>query len=168
MSLVQVVEGHLAVPDAARPLGISFRHLRRLLAKVRQDGPAALAHGNRGRTSPRRLTEAIRTRVLTLPRKIAELVLKVYPHGLPLAQERRAVYVTPIDVSIVDVATRLVECLAQPGDAELLAPLGVDKILIRLLCGPLDVRVAQLGLAESSVHRVAKAISWLRPNFSSP
>ncbi len=66
--LVQVVEGHLAVPDAARLLGVSFRHLRRLLAKVRQAGPAALAHGNRGRASPRRLAEAIRTQVLTLAR----------------------------------------------------------------------------------------------------
>jgi transposase len=66
--LVQVVEGHLAVPDAARLLGLSFRHLRRLLAKVRQAGPAALAHGNRGRASPRRLAEAIRTQVLTLAR----------------------------------------------------------------------------------------------------
>ncbi len=66
--LVQVVEGHLAVPDAARLLGLSVRHLRRLLAKVREDGPAALAHGNRGRASPRRLAEAIRTRVLALAR----------------------------------------------------------------------------------------------------
>ncbi len=66
--LVQVVEGHLTVPDAARLLGLSFRHLRRLLAKVRQYGPAALAHGNRGQASPRRLAEAIRTQVLTLAR----------------------------------------------------------------------------------------------------
>src|SRR5579864_1473708 len=66
--LVQVVEGHLPVPDAARLLGLSFRHLRRLLAKVRLAGPAALAHGNRGRASPRRLAEAIRTQVLTLAR----------------------------------------------------------------------------------------------------
>jgi len=66
--LVQVVEGHLAVPDAARLLGLSFRHLRRLLAKVRQGGPAALAHRNRGRISPHRLAEVIRTQVLTLAR----------------------------------------------------------------------------------------------------
>jgi AraC-like DNA-binding protein len=102
------------------------------------------------------------------PRKIAELVLKVYPHGMPPVQERSAVYITPADVNIVNAATRLMECLAQPGDPELLAPLVIDEILIRLLRGPLGVRVAQMGFRESSVQRVAKAISWLRANFSQP
>jgi AraC-like DNA-binding protein len=102
------------------------------------------------------------------PHKIAELVLKVYPHGLPAVQERKAVYVAAIDTKIVNAATRLMECLARAGDAELLAPLIVDEILIRLLRSPIGVRVAQMGFAESSVQRVAKAISWLRTNFSQP
>jgi len=102
------------------------------------------------------------------PHKIVELVLKVYPRGVPPVQERRAVYVTPVDVSIVNATTRLMGCLAQPGDVELLAPLVVDEILIRLLRSPIGVRVAQMGFAESSVERVAKAISWLRANFSQP
>ncbi len=102
------------------------------------------------------------------PHKIAELVLKVFPRGVPPVQERSAVYVTPRDLSIVNAATRLMECLAQPGDAELLAPLVVDEILIRVLRSPIGVRVAQMGFAESSLHRVAKAISWLRANFSQP
>jgi AraC-like DNA-binding protein len=100
--------------------------------------------------------------------KITELVLKVFPHGVPPAQERKAVYITPVDTSIVNAAIRLIEFLRQPGDAELLAPLVVDEILIRLLRSPIGVRVAQMGFAESSVHRVAKAISWLRDNFSQP
>jgi AraC-like DNA-binding protein len=100
--------------------------------------------------------------------KVAELVLKVYPRGLPPVQERSAVYIAPIDENIVDAATRLMECLAQPGDAELLAPLMIDEILIRLLRCSIGVRVAQMGFAESSVDRVAKAISWLRDNFSQP
>ena len=102
------------------------------------------------------------------PHKIAELVLKVYPHGLPPVQERSAVYLTAADGSMVSAATRLMGCLAQPGDVELLAPLVVDEILIRLLRSPIGVRVAQMGFAESSVERVAKAISWLRANFSQP
>ena len=102
------------------------------------------------------------------PRKIAELVLKVYPRGLPPVQERSAVYLTPTEESFVDAATRLMECLANSSDAELLAPLVIDEILIRLLRSPIGVRVAQMGFAESSVNRVEKAISWLRENYSQP
>jgi AraC-like DNA-binding protein len=102
------------------------------------------------------------------PLKIGELVLKVYPNGLPPVQERRAVYLTPADSSVVNAAIRLMECLAQPRDVALLAPLVFDEILIRLLRSPIGVRVAQMGFAESSVHRLAKAISWLRANFSQP
>ena len=102
------------------------------------------------------------------PHKIAELVLRVFPHGLPSVKERSAVYITAADAGIVNAATRLMECLGKPGDAELLAPLVMDEILIRLLRSPIGVRVAQMGFAESSVQRVAKAISWLRANFSQP
>jgi len=102
------------------------------------------------------------------PRKIAELVLKVYPNGLPPVQERSAVYLAPTQVNIVQAATRLLECLGQPGDTELIAPLVLDEILIRLLRSLIGVRVAQMGFAESSVHRVARAISWLRENYSQP
>ena len=100
------------------------------------------------------------------PHKIAELVLKVYPHGLPRVQESRAVYVGQADLRIVNAVTRLLELMAQPGDVELLAPLVVEEILIRLLRSSIGVRVAQIGLAESGVHGVAKAVAWLRANFS--
>ena len=102
------------------------------------------------------------------PRRIAELVLRVFPHGLPPVQERSAVYITPADESTISAANRLMECLAQPGDSELIGPLVLDEILIRLLRSPIGVRVAQMGFAESGLHRVARAISWLRDNFSQP
>jgi AraC-like DNA-binding protein len=102
------------------------------------------------------------------PHKIADLVLKVFPHGLPSAHERSAVYVTPAEECILNATRRLMECLAQPGDAELVAPLVMDEVLIRLLRSPIGVRVAQMGFAESSVNRVAKAISWLREIYSQP
>lgn len=98
--------------------------------------------------------------------KISELVLKVFPNGLPPVQERNAVYVTPADASIVNALTRLMECLAQADDAAQVAPLVVDEILIRLLRSPIGVRVAQMGLAESSLRRIATAITWLRENYS--
>jgi len=102
------------------------------------------------------------------PQKITELVLKVYPHGVPPSVERSAVYIAPTDACIVNASVRAMECLAQLSDIDLLAPLILDELLIRLLRGPIGVRVAQMGFAESSVHRIAKAISWLRTNFSQP
>lgn len=99
--------------------------------------------------------------------KVAELVLKAYPHGLPRVHERSGVSVGRVDTSIVAAATRLVELIGQSG-AELLAPLVVDEILIRLLLSPIGARVAQIGVAESSVHGIATAVSWLRANFSQP
>jgi AraC-like DNA-binding protein len=100
--------------------------------------------------------------------KISELVLKVFPNVLPPVQERNAVYVTPADASIMNALTRLMECLAQADDATLVAPLVVDEILIRLLRSPIGARVAQMGLAESSLRRIAAAITWLRENYSQP
>jgi len=102
------------------------------------------------------------------PRKVAELATKVYPNGLPQPREGRAVWVGDASANIVDAATRLLEVMAQPAEAELLAPLIVDEILIRLLRSPMGSRVAQIGHADSSLQRVAKAVSWLRSNFDQP
>lgn len=102
------------------------------------------------------------------PRKIAELVLKVYPYGLPRVQQSRALCVTPADANIFNAVTRLVELMAQPEDVELITPLVIDEILIRLLRGPAGTRVAQIGFEDSGVNGVAKAVSWLRSNFAQP
>ncbi|MDQ5851673.1 MAG: AraC family transcriptional regulator [Chloroflexota bacterium] len=98
--------------------------------------------------------------------KIAALVVKVFPYGVPQVQDKRAMYVARSSPSIVDAATRLLELMAQPGDAELLAPLVIDEILIRLLRSSIGSRVAQLGLAESSVHRIGKAVDWVRAHYA--
>ena len=68
--LSRVHDGVLRAREAARLLGLSLRHLRRLLARWRQHGPTAVAHGNRGRRSPRRVADPIRARILTLARSI--------------------------------------------------------------------------------------------------
>jgi AraC-like DNA-binding protein len=97
--------------------------------------------------------------------KIAELAPKVFPHGVPQPRDAHSVYVGEADTNIVDAATRLLELMAQPADAELLAPLVRDEILIRLLRSPLGSRVVQIGQAGSSVQRIASAVSRLRANF---
>jgi AraC-like DNA-binding protein len=98
--------------------------------------------------------------------KVAELALKVFPHGLPQPRESGALYVGDVDADLIDASTRLLELMARPADADLLAPLVIDEILIRLLRSPMGSRVAQIGQTDSSLDRVAKAVSWLRTNFN--
>ena len=97
--------------------------------------------------------------------KIAELAITVFPTGLPQPRDTRSLYVGEPDAYLIDAATRLVELMAQSVDAELLAPLVRDEILIRLLRSPMGPRVAQIGQVGSSVQRVAGAVRWLRANF---
>lgn len=102
------------------------------------------------------------------PHRISELALKVFPHGLPRVRDNRGVYVAQTNTSIVNAATRLIELMADERDMELIAPMVIDEILIRLLRSPVGGRVAQLGQSESSVQRVAKAVEWVREHFDAP
>jgi AraC-like DNA-binding protein len=97
--------------------------------------------------------------------KIAELTPKVYPHGVPQPRDTRSLYVADADPHVIDAAARLLELMAQPVEAELLAPLVRDEILIRLLRSPLGSRLAQIGQTGSSMQRIANAVSWLQTNF---
>jgi len=58
--------GRLTNAQVAAALGITGRHVRRLKRRFEQGGPSALAHGNRGRASPRRVPAAVRDTVVRL------------------------------------------------------------------------------------------------------
>ncbi len=63
--LEHVVDGGLTIDQAAAILKLSTRQVGRLVARHR-DGPAALAHGNRGRTPANRLDDDRRARLVEL------------------------------------------------------------------------------------------------------
>lgn len=60
--------GRVTAREAAEVLGLSVRQTRRLIAAFRKEGAAGLAHGNRGKPSPRRTPESVRKRILELAR----------------------------------------------------------------------------------------------------
>lgn len=100
------------------------------------------------------------------PRRIAELSPNVFPQGLPPVRRRSAGYITDADKHLLDAAARLVDCLRDPGDAALLAPLATDELLIRLLRGPIGAQLAEIGFDASAVRRISRAIDWLREHFA--
>ncbi len=64
--LNRVLEGKVGVMEAACLVGLSERHVWRVLAAYRREGAAALAHGNRGRRPSNRTPQRIIEQVLTL------------------------------------------------------------------------------------------------------
>jgi transposase len=58
--------GRVTAGEAAEVLGLSLRHVRRILAAYRREGAAALAHGNRGRKPHNALDDGVKKRVLEL------------------------------------------------------------------------------------------------------
>ena len=58
--LHSVLQGERTQAEAARLLGLSPRHVRRLQRKLQAGGDGALVHGLRGRPSNRRLDPKLR------------------------------------------------------------------------------------------------------------
>ena len=64
--LVELDAKRVTGREAADVLGVSLRHVWRLLAVFREEGAAGLAHGNRGREPVNKTPQALRERILDL------------------------------------------------------------------------------------------------------
>lgn len=65
----RLIRGDLNGSEAANLIGLSIRQTKRLKAVVKQHGPKALIHGNRGRKSNRRLPDKKRDKIIKLLHK---------------------------------------------------------------------------------------------------
>lgn len=106
LGLVQAaLQGKVTNREGAAALGLSVRQFRRLRVQVGERGARGVIHGNRGRPSSRRLSEAVRQRVHELltgevkvnDHHLAELVSE---EGLPVSpasvrRERRRLKLAP-------------------------------------------------------------------------
>src|SRR4030065_2000585 len=64
--ITEVGASRWSVEEAARALGLSRRHVRRLRKRMAEEGAKAFMLGNRGRPSPHRLSDAVRRVVVQL------------------------------------------------------------------------------------------------------
>jgi AraC-like DNA-binding protein len=74
----------------------------------------------------------------------------------------------PADDDLLDAVVRLVRLLEQPADAQVLAPLLEQEIVWRVLTGPHGAAVRRIGLADSDLTHVSRAIGWIRDNSAEP
>ena len=66
--LNELAAGRLTIVEATLALDVSIRHLKRLKARYRDEGVAALVHGNRGRPPWNAVPDALAERVVELAR----------------------------------------------------------------------------------------------------
>jgi AraC-like DNA-binding protein len=63
---------------------------------------------------------------------------------------------------------RLLRLLDEPRDRAVLAPLVKCEILWRLITGEQGETVRQLGLADSSLSHISRAVRWIREHYAQP
>ena len=87
-----VLEYRLPIAQAAEIMGVSERHTKRLLAAYRKGGPAALAHGNRGRRPHNAVPEVAAAAVVKLASN--GYAGANHTHLTELLREREGIYLS--------------------------------------------------------------------------
>ncbi|MEU8633626.1 AraC family transcriptional regulator [Amycolatopsis sp. NPDC048633] len=101
------------------------------------------------------------------PAEIAELLLTGGPVTAP-PPAGPGIAVSDAPAELMDAIVRLLRLLDRPQDRIALAPLVKREILWRLLTGEQGDAVRQLGLADSRLSHVRRAVRWIRENYPHP
>jgi AraC-like DNA-binding protein len=107
--------------------------------------------------------------IVLRPAAIAELLLRA-----PTGRWQRGTPGTPAiatgvaEPDLLDAVARMLRLLDHPADAPVLAPMIQKEILWRALTGPQGDTVRQIGLADSDLSHVSRAITWIRDNYAEP
>jgi AraC-like DNA-binding protein len=98
------------------------------------------------------------------PEKIAALLLETAPTARPDATPA-GLAVSDASPALLDAIGRLLALLDAPDAAAALAA-GVEReVLWRLITGPQGTAVRQIGLADSRLAHLARAIRWVRRHY---
>ncbi|GGI95208.1 AraC family transcriptional regulator [Streptomyces brasiliensis] len=106
---------------------------------------------------------------LTLePSAVAEVLLQAGPGDVPHAggSALPGIAVSDAPEALLDAVIRLLHLLDEPRDRAVLAPLVKREILWRLIRSEQGGIVRQLGLADSSLSHVARAVRWIREHYA--
>ncbi|MFD6926242.1 AraC family transcriptional regulator N-terminal domain-containing protein [Streptomyces sp. NPDC059944] len=103
------------------------------------------------------------------PKRIASLLLDTSGPQYPaLAQAQSGFGVGQASSELLDATARLLALLDHPADLAALGA-GVEReILWRLLTGPQGATIRQIGIADSRLAHLARAIRWIRDHYTEP
>ena len=83
-------------------------------------------------------------------------------------QSSRGMATGEMTLPLLTAFQRLIHLLAEQQDIPILAPIIQREIIYRLLVGDQGARLRQMASAASQSHQIARAIDWLKSNFTQP
>jgi AraC-like DNA-binding protein len=104
------------------------------------------------------------------PAVVAELLLAAGPGDMPRSPgtARPGIAVSDAPDELLDAIVRLLLLLDRPRDRKVLSPLFKREVLWRLMTGEQGAVVRQVGLADSSLNHITRAVQWIRENYTRP
>jgi AraC-like DNA-binding protein len=79
--------------------------------------------------------------------------------------EETGMGVSDATAELLEAVVRLARLLDHPRDLPVLGPLAEKEILWRLLCSEQGHRLRQIGLADSRLSQIGRAMRWMRDNY---
>jgi AraC-like DNA-binding protein len=114
-------------------------------------------------------TPALALALVLRPSAIAALLLQTTAGRRPRPTgDVSAMSTGEASAELLDAVVRMLRLLDEPADAAVLAPLIEKEILWRFLAGPQGDTLRQIGLADSDLTHVSRAIGWIRDNYAEP
>jgi AraC-like DNA-binding protein len=83
-------------------------------------------------------------------------------------QSSRGMAIGEVTRPLLTAVQRLIDLLDEPKDIPILAPIIEREIFYRLLVGDQGTRLRQMASAGSQSQQIARAIYWLKDNFTKP
>jgi AraC-like DNA-binding protein len=83
-------------------------------------------------------------------------------------QSSRGMATGEVTLPLLTAFQRLIDLLAEQQDIPILAPVIQREIIYRLLVGDQGSRLRQIASAGSQSHQIARAIDWLKGNYTQP
>lgn len=101
-------------------------------------------------------------------REVSQLMVDSHLPPPRAQQSSRGMATGEVTLPLLTAFQRLLDLLDEPKDIPILAPLVRREITYRLLVGDQGARLRQMASAGSQSHQIARAIDWLKGNFTQP
>jgi AraC-like DNA-binding protein len=99
------------------------------------------------------------------PSDVLEILQETSLNAKPKRDLNRAMFVSNLNLTLMDSVTRLVRLVDSPNDIPILAPLITKEILYRVLIDQHGDALKQIALKGSYTSRVKEAIAFIMDNF---